>query len=85
MGGQATIHAAQLTVLDADTPPENLIYALETLPTQGMLSLGPTFSQADIDAGLLSYQQLGSGTDRFVFWVSDGVSEIGPYEFSIIN
>ncbi len=69
------------TYLQAQGNPANeLVYTLLTLPAHGELILGvdapavgSTFSQADIDAGLLSYQHDGSmtATDEFSFDLLD--------------
>ncbi len=51
-----------------------------------VLSLGNTFTQADIDAGLVSYTHDNSDTtsDRFQFTATDGNGgAIGPTDFAI--
>lgn len=78
-----TITSTLLLVTDENNPPEQVRYTLVTPPSLaiGSLSLngaaittGNTFSQADINAGRLTYQQNGSETltDNFVFSISDG-------------
>jgi hypothetical protein len=41
------------------------------------------FTQVDVDSGTIRYVPYGpySGSDSFVFWLSDGVAETGPYTF----
>ncbi|MFP4321349.1 MAG: cadherin-like domain-containing protein [Anaerolineales bacterium] len=84
-GGQAIIQNIQLAASDVDTPPQDLVYTLTSPPTLGLLSLGDTFTQAQIDAGLLTYEQTSSGADSFAFTVTDGRSQIGPFEFFVSN
>ncbi|HVO41239.1 MAG TPA: cadherin-like domain-containing protein, partial [Aggregatilineales bacterium] len=78
-----TIDAARLTVTDIDEPPDKLVFTITAPPTQGTLSLSPTFTQADINGGLLTYTQTGTGNDSFSFTVTDGDSTIGPYTFTV--
>ncbi len=84
-GASAQIGSALLAVSDQDDPPETLVYTVTAAPQQGSLSLGSSFTQDDIDAGLLSYTHTGSsGTDGFSFTVSDGKDEIGETTFVIL-
>ncbi|MBI1226128.1 MAG: T9SS type A sorting domain-containing protein [Bacteroidetes bacterium] len=62
------------------SPNSQVVYTLLSVPTNGYLVIGldvpvvgSTFTQADIDAGLLSYQHDGSmtTTDEFVFDMVD--------------
>jgi len=73
---------AFLQVTDQDNVPDELTYTLGGLPENGALSLngaaltaGATFTQADIDEGLLRYSHDGTETlsDRFTFTVADGL------------
>jgi hypothetical protein len=82
-GGITVINSAQLETTDGDDSSADLIYTVTTPPAQGTLSLGTTFTQADIDAARLSYHHTGTGVDSFQFTVSDGKDTIGPYTFSI--
>ncbi len=84
-GTTATITNALLKVSDADDPPEKLIYTVTQFPANGMLSLGSTFSQADIDANRLTYTHVNTGAtaDQFKFMVADGCDVIGSYTFII--
>jgi VCBS repeat-containing protein len=91
--GSGTITAAMLQVTDPDTDADSIIYTLASLPDHGELTLdgahlgsGGTFSQADIDAGLLAYTHEGDEdpTDSFSFTVSDGSGgSIAETTFSI--
>ncbi len=80
-GGVATLSDAELLVTDGGDGPSIPAYTLGTLPTSGTLLLGSTplasggtFSQADINTGLITYQHSGSETlrDGFTFSASDG-------------
>lgn len=90
----AAITPAVLQVTDQDNAPPELIYTLTSAPTAGTLnrlgtplSVGQTFTQADIDTGTrISYQHSGSETtsDSFVFSVFDRVgSGLASRTFSI--
>jgi VCBS repeat-containing protein len=78
------ISAGVLQVTDVDNKAGQLVYRLVSAPnsTYGQLKLngsslltGQTFTQADIDAGKVTYQSVGGGsTDTFQFSVSDGGS-----------
>jgi hypothetical protein len=83
-GGSATITSAllQATDDDVDDPAGDLIYTVLHL-SGGTLSLGSTFSQADIDNNRLSYTHVGSSAEQFDFVISDGYDVIGSYRFLI--
>jgi VCBS repeat-containing protein len=82
-GRRVTITNALLQVTDPDSTDAQLTYTVTQLPTQGLvlrggvrLVVGSTFTQADIDAGLLEYlfseSASASGTtDSFTFTVRD--------------
>lgn len=76
------ITGANLNSVDTDNLPTEIVYTVTVLPTQGSISM-TTFTQADIDSGSFTYTHVGAGPDSFQFTVSDGVSEIGPYTFTI--
>lgn len=70
-----------LEMTDADNTPVELVFTLLSTPASGTLLLngvalgiGDTFTQADIDNGLLSYQHNGNTatSDDFLFSVDDG-------------
>jgi hypothetical protein len=80
-GGTGTIDNIQLQVTDVDNLPAELQFTLTAVPTNGLLildgttlSVSDTFTQADIDSALLTYEHNGSETisDSFQFTVSDG-------------
>jgi hypothetical protein len=83
-GGTATIDNTLLATSDADDLPGDLVYTVTTAPTQGTLSPSGTFTQANIDSGALSYTHTGSGSDSFMFTVSDGEVTVGDYTFEIV-
>ncbi|GMG85542.1 hypothetical protein LNKW23_47650 [Paralimibaculum aggregatum] len=64
-----------------DTTPDGLFTAGETV-----LGFGASFTQADIDAGLLHYQHDGGETteDGFGFSVSDGLNTLADQSFAIM-
>jgi hypothetical protein len=88
-GGEGTINSSRLMVTDPDTEPDDLIYMTDTLPMNGILLVSglpdDTFSQADINAGMVTYRHDGSNTstDSFVFEVTDGVNTTGMQTFNI--
>ncbi len=78
-GASAVIPRSLLEVTDYG-PAAQLTYTLQSLPTVGnvrfngaTLGIGGTFTQADINSGLLLYRHtgLGGGTDSFVFTVTN--------------
>lgn len=85
LGGNANvvITNSMLAVTDEDDSPAQLVYTLVSPPTQGLLSLGPTFTQEDINGGLLMYTHTGTEPDSFQFTVSDGENTIGTFTFVI--
>lgn len=82
-GGQSTITNTLLQVTDEDDLPSNLIYTIVQFPSNGILSLGSTFSQAQIDNNELTYTHTDTDADMFSFVVSDGYDVIGTYTFLI--
>ncbi|MEI8194346.1 MAG: cadherin-like domain-containing protein, partial [Phycisphaerae bacterium] len=74
------LSAAMLNTTDSDGTAVNTVYLLETLPTHGTVRLNgqamvlrQTFTQADINAGLMSYEHDSTSTaDSFGFRVTDG-------------
>jgi len=81
LGATAAVTDDDLQTVDADSAPAQLVYSVTSNPLRGQLEhvtapgvpIG-TFTQEDIDAGLLQYVHDGSQTasDRFEFMVSDG-------------
>jgi subtilisin-like proprotein convertase family protein len=83
-GTNRVISTDLLKADDADNTPQQLTFTLLTLPHNGYLTLdnigtltvGSTFTQSDIDNGMLRYFDYGTsggGQDFFRFTVSDGV------------
>ena len=90
-GSTAAITSSQLKVTDADSTDAQLTFTLSTAPFQGTLSrsgtalsTGSTFTQADIDNGLITYTQNGAtnSADRFTFTVSDGAGGLIGQRYS---
>jgi hypothetical protein len=77
-GGSAEITSTDLDTADADNTAAQLTYTVTSSPAHGTLLLSgtptSTFTQADLDAGLVSFQQDGTRflSDSFAFTVSDG-------------
>ncbi|MDW7995705.1 MAG: cadherin-like domain-containing protein, partial [Gemmatales bacterium] len=94
-GASAPITNALLLTSDIDDAPSQLTYTLLVTPANGTLlkngtplTAGQTFTQQDINSGLLAYQHNGSETttDSFQFTVQDsgGLSPPGgPFTFNI--
>ena len=81
-----------LSTTDVDTAPSQLVYTLTSLASHGVLrldgielGLNDTFTQADIDAGRLSYSHDGSEnfSDSFGFSVDDGAGTPSTGSFAI--
>jgi uncharacterized membrane protein len=79
--GTDPIPVTELEYTDTEQGPASVAYTVTTIPGNGQLELttGPgtaitSFTQADIDAGLLVYVHNGSETtsDSFTFTVDDG-------------
>lgn len=86
------ITAAMLRVADQDNAAAEQVFTVQALPASGSLTLngtalaiGGTFTQADIDAGKLSYASATTaGSTGFAFTVSDGAGgSIGQTSFSL--
>jgi sugar lactone lactonase YvrE len=79
-GGTVTLTTSMLRVTDADTPTDGLLIVLGATPVNGTLTLdqnaltsGDLFTQADVDAGRVTYQHNDTETanDSFTFTVTD--------------
>ncbi|WP_020474269.1 cadherin-like domain-containing protein [Zavarzinella formosa] len=90
--GTVTITKATLETTDPDNTPAQLTYTVTTAPTHGEIHKGgvsvTTFTQADINAGLISYVNdgtIGITSDDFSFSVSDGEAPAvtGTYPITI--
>ena len=92
-GGTDSITTAELQVIDVDNTPAQLTYTVTVGPVNGQLELTTapgvainSFTQAQIDSGLVVYVHNGSFTasDSFTFTVSDGAGgNIGATNFGI--
>ncbi|TWU08136.1 LamG-like jellyroll fold domain-containing protein [Stieleria varia] len=87
------ITTAMLETTDVDNTTGQLIYTVDSVPASGTLrlngtalGLNDTFSQADIDAGNLTYDHDGSQTssDSFDFTVDDGAGTTTSATFNWI-
>ena len=89
-----TITSSMLQTTDVDNTGAQLVYTIDAIPANGTLrrsglalANGQTFTQADIDAGLITYDHDGSETsgDSFDFHVDDGAgsSSSGTFNFSV--
>ena len=78
----APITSSMLAAADVDNAANELVYTVTGVPAQGSISM-TTFTQADINNGNFTYTHVGAGPDSFLFTVTDGVTEIGPFTFNI--
>ncbi|MEF8698635.1 MAG: cadherin domain-containing protein [Candidatus Accumulibacter sp. UW20] len=87
-----TIASSNLTTTDLEQGTAQIVYTLTELPSSGtltksgvVLSIGQTFTQANIDAGVIKYSNDGSevANDSFKFTVSDGTNSLGEQTFDI--
>ncbi len=78
------IGKANLLATDPDNEPADLKYTVVTAPTQGVLNLPERFTQADLDAGKLTYTYTGSGPDSFKFTIEDGIDTSEIYTLNIV-
>ena len=93
IGGTDVLTAGELQVTDVDTLPAQLTYTVTVPPVNGQLEFTSapgvaiaSFTQAEINAGLVVYVHDGSITasDSFTFTVSDGAGgNIGATTFGI--
>ena len=82
LGKSVVVDTADLEVTDVDDTPADLVYTVTTAPQQGSLNL-ESFTQDDINNGLLEYDHTGTDPDSLEFTVSDGEDEIGTYTLTI--
>ena len=73
------IEPSDLQVLDADNPPEEIVYSIVETPQNGRFEIsqrslvaGDNFTQADIDKGMLMFNPTGLGPSQFDFTYTDG-------------
>ncbi len=79
-----------LVANDPDTGAQNIIYTITTDVTNGSLynngialALNNTFTQSDLDRGLITYTNTGGVADSFDFSVTDGTTILGGNSFAI--
>ena len=88
-GEEGVISSTLLLTTDVDNSPAELTYTITAGPSNGwvLLSGSPATSltQADIDAGLVTYQHDGSvaNSDSFTFHVDDGTGSSTSATFQI--
>ncbi|MFP4475735.1 MAG: beta strand repeat-containing protein [Desulfatibacillaceae bacterium] len=91
-GAAVVVGSGVFLVNDADNLPAELTIELVSVPAHGILALsgtalaaGDTFTQADINANLLTYTHQGTeeSTDVFSYTVSDGGGGTVSNNFSI--
>ena len=92
-GGETTVSSGMLQATDPEQGASELTFTMDTAPAKGVLqksgvalSSGSTFTQSDIDGGLITYTPNlnENGSDSFTFTVSDGAGgSIGTTTFSI--
>lgn len=91
-GANKAINTVDLKVTDPDTGSASVVYTVTSPPANGMLELvsNPgipitTFTQTDIDLGLIRYQHDNSstGADSFEFLVTDGDYTTTGQKFNI--
>lgn len=87
-----TIENTKLVVTDSDTTAVNIIYTITTDAADGelynngvLLSVNDTFTQADLNAGLITYTHGGAvdAADSFIFSVTDGDTVINNQTYNI--
>ncbi len=81
LGGTLTIDSVLLLTIDRDDGPAELVYTITSAPEFGALllddillvSLGDTFTQADVSGGRLTYVHAGAieAADGFSFMIAD--------------
>uniref|UniRef100_A0A3Q2V9Z3 Fras1 related extracellular matrix 1a n=1 Tax=Haplochromis burtoni TaxID=8153 RepID=A0A3Q2V9Z3_HAPBU len=94
-GDSRLISSASLFAQDRDTPPSELMYMFESVPTQGLLQLkgwvtlaaGKNCTQEMVDMNLLRYVNTGrraaQSQDFFVFHLLDGKNQSPSQHFQI--
>jgi len=90
-GQTVTLTTADLGATDPDNLPAELVYRIGALPTHGRLLfdgnplvLAGSFTQADVNAGRISFQHDGAEvfSGSFTFTLSDGKLATGAQTFS---
>jgi hypothetical protein len=76
-GATGVIDSGRLAAVDADNTPPEILFTVTSLPSRGTLLVSgfppSSFTQADLDAGVVTYEHDGSETivDSFTFSLSD--------------
>ncbi len=90
--GGTIIENTKLVVTDPDTTAANIVYTITTDAADGelynngvLLSVNDTFTQADLDAGLITYTHGGAvdAADSFIFSVTDGTTVLNNQTYNI--
>lgn len=91
-GGSDVIDNLEVLTSDADTPAEDIVYTLTGLPGTGVLwrgdeelGIGSSFTQADINSGLLRLvgATTQSLTDSFTVDITDGANSLSNQTINI--
>ena len=91
-GQTLVLDNTQLTASDPDTVAAQLVYRVLSLPTSGSIRLNgvaleyfDSFTQADVDAGRVSFAHSGGEdfNDVFTYSVSDGSTETAVRNFTL--
>jgi hypothetical protein len=88
-GGTAAVTSSFLQATDSDNTDSQLTYTITRGPSDGTMSKGglavSTFTQADIDNGLISYHETASGvsSDSFTFGVADPAGNTTSGQFNL--
>uniref|UniRef100_A0A3B4FUM2 Chondroitin sulfate proteoglycan 4-like n=1 Tax=Pundamilia nyererei TaxID=303518 RepID=A0A3B4FUM2_9CICH len=95
-GQNISISRDNLEVVHEDSQPSEIVFTVHSLPTVGVCSLSPsmqgikkqstpTFTQEDLNQGLVIYQQqtTGSTNDSVLLEATNGVTKVGPIRLEI--
>ena len=87
--GSVAITSAQLAASDVDSTTAQVRFTVTVAPTRGSIRRNGTpvssFTQAEINNGLMTYQHNGGGSapDGFTFTVTDGIQTTAAATFAI--
>ncbi len=90
-GFSTVLNSSMLSASDVDNTADEITYTITTAAVQGTVKLGgvalglnDTFTQDDIDNGLVTYEHSGSGIgDSFGFSIDDGTTPLAGNSFTI--
>lgn len=91
-GGSTLITTAQLNATDVDTASGSLVYTVTAAPANGYLELTTnagvaitSFTQSDLEAGIVNYVHDGSETssDSFAFTLADDTTTLAEATFNL--